>query len=84
MKISIQEKIFFPGLFALSLLAGCGAKQEESQPSVAIANPASAYCVKKGGKIEIVKEDAGERGMCRLPDGTVVDEWELFRSENPQ
>lgn len=49
-----------------------------------MANPASEYCVKKGGKLEIVKDASGEKGMCHLPNGTVADEWELFRRDNPQ
>ncbi|HET7266784.1 MAG TPA: DUF333 domain-containing protein [Oleiagrimonas sp.] len=46
-------------------------------------NPASEYCVKQGGTLEIVKDhDGNERGMCHLPDGTVVDEWDLFRRDH--
>jgi putative hemolysin len=83
MKISIPKKAFFSSIFALSLLSGCGSKQK-SDISATIANPASEYCVKKGGKLEIVKDESGEKGVCHLPDGTAVDEWELFRRENPQ
>ena len=46
-----------------------------------IANPASTNCVEKGGKLEIVKGEAGEIGMCILPDGTTCEEWALFRGE---
>ena len=49
-----------------------------------IANPASEYCVKKGGKLEIRKNsEGGEYGICHLADGTQIDEWELFRRDNP-
>lgn len=57
---------------------------EESKNSVEIANPASEHCVNKGGKIEILKDESGEKSMCHLPDGTIVEEWELFRRDNPQ
>lgn len=44
-----------------------------------IANPASVFCVKNGGKSVIETEADGQRGYCLLPDGTKVDEWEHFR-----
>lgn len=66
-------------------LASC-APSEPPQRGAAIANPASEYCVKeKGGRVDIVTDKSGaQRGMCHLPDGTVVDEWELYRKEHPQ
>jgi uncharacterized protein len=45
----------------------------------ALANPASVFCVKTGGKSEIRKGPAGAYGICRLPDGRVVEEWSYFR-----
>lgn|GEM_PF-6488447 len=49
--------------------------------SIGMANPASVYCEKIGGS-SITKKDASENevGYCKLPDGTVLDEWELYRS----
>ena len=47
-----------------------------------IANPASEFCIRQGGILDIVKDqDGNEIGMCKLPDGTVIEEWELFRSQ---
>jgi uncharacterized protein len=46
----------------------------------ALANPASVFCAKSGGKSEIRKGARGQYGVCRLPDGRVVDEWAYFRS----
>ena len=82
MKISSARHELLLSIFVLALLGGCSS--EEASPPVAISNPASEHCVKKGGKLEIVKEAAGEKGMCHLPDGTVVEEWELFRRDNSQ
>jgi len=45
-----------------------------------LANPASVFCAKSGGKSEIRKGPRGQYGVCRLPDGRVVDEWAYFRS----
>jgi len=48
-----------------------------------IANPASTYCISKGGALSIVSETGGERGICTLPGGVVCDEWAYFRGECP-
>jgi putative hemolysin len=45
----------------------------------AIANPASVYCVQQGGRVEIVTTDKGQIGICVLPDGRRIEEWEFFR-----
>lgn len=72
-------------LAALLLVAapGCGDDDEPSDTtSAGLANPASEFCVSQGGEVEIVSEAAGEVGYCNLPDGTRVEEWEYFRSQN--
>ena len=82
MKIHFGNSAFFFTIFTILLLSGCSSKEPDR--TVTIANPASEHCVEKGGKLEIVKEESGEKGMCHLPDGTVVEEWELFRRDSPQ
>ncbi|NHO32185.1 putative hemolysin [Acetobacter fallax] len=47
---------------------------------IGMPNPASAYCIKVGGTLEIRKEADGSRGYCHLPDGRVIEEWTLYRS----
>ena len=51
-----------------------------AQSAWALANPASVFCAKSGGKTEIRKGPRGQYGVCRLPDGRVVDEWAYFRT----
>lgn len=65
-------------------LAACALQPTDPPPApkVGMANPASVYCQQLGGKSVIVKEAAGGRGVCHLPDGTVIDEWELFRRDH--
>jgi putative hemolysin len=46
----------------------------------ALANPASVFCVNSGGKSEIRNGPRGQYGVCRLPDGRVVEEWAYFRA----
>ena len=48
-------------------------------PAWALANPASVFCVQSGGKSEIRKGARGQYGVCRLPDGRVVEEWAYYR-----
>ena len=50
------------------------------QSAWALANPASVFCAKSGGKSEIRSGPRGQYGVCRLPDGRVVDEWAYFRA----
>lgn len=49
---------------------------------VQMANPASVYCEKNGGKSEIRTEN-GERqtGYCKFSDGTECEEWKYFKGE---
>ena len=70
-------------LAAATALAACSASEKQESHNVGVANPASEFCVKQGGKSEIKKDkDGGEYGVCHLPDGTVVKEWEYFRQHN--
>jgi len=66
---------------AVLVLAACGGGgggDESPAPEDTMNNPASAYCEEKGGTVNL------ETGICTLPDGTEIDEWELYRSENPE
>jgi putative hemolysin len=51
---------------------------------VRIANPASVNCLDLGGRLEMrTAESGGEYALCHLPNGTVCEEWVLFRKECP-
>nr|WP_294914403.1 DUF333 domain-containing protein [uncultured Neokomagataea sp.] len=69
-------------LFLTLLFAACSPakKSSEKAPAMTMANPASVYCVKIGGRSEIRTEAQGQVGYCHLPDGSVHEEWALFRS----
>lgn len=61
-------------------------KKEEdlngSNNSIGIANPASVYCQKEGGNLEIRKdENGGEYGVCIFKGGKECEEWAFFRGE---
>lgn len=72
------------GLLSLGVVGVVGvaacAKGPEMQPLIGMANPASANCVKLGGRLEIRRGADGDSGYCYLPDGRVVEEWALFRA----
>ncbi len=65
--------------FAVLVLAGCTTTTTENN-AVGMANPASVYCEQQGGRVEIRDGSEGQLGYCHLPDGRVVEEWELFRA----
>lgn len=53
----------------------------QSPHRVGLANPASVACVQAGGRLEMERSAAGERGICLLPGGLRCDEWAWFRKE---
>ncbi|TNG95732.1 DUF333 domain-containing protein [Pasteurellaceae bacterium USgator11] len=64
-----------------AVLAACAAESGDS-PAIGMPNPASEYCVQQGGKLEMKQDkDGNEYALCHLPDGRVIEEWELFRSQ---
>ncbi|AVG14724.1 MULTISPECIES: putative hemolysin [Chromobacteriaceae] len=79
-------KTLKPALAALPalLLAACAQNPPPQPQAVGMANPASVHCVKQGGKLLPQKDASGnEYALCQLPDGRAVEEWTLFRSQQP-
>jgi putative hemolysin len=70
---------FGAGLAALALAAcgGGGGGTDTPSPEETMNNPASAYCEELGGTVDLAT------GVCTLPDGTQIDEWELYNRDNP-
>ena len=48
-------------------------------PGHALANPASVFCLKSGGRLEMRERLRGQYSVCILPNGRVVEEWKFFR-----
>lgn len=63
-------------MFGLALLGAATV----AGTALALPNPASVFCEQSGGKSEIRDGKNGQYGVCRLPDGRVVDEWAYFRA----
>ena len=56
-----------------------------TEETTQIANPASEYCIAQWWTINIVKdEEWNESGICKLADGTEIDEWEYFRENHKE
>lgn len=47
-------------------------------------NPASRFCQDLGGQSQIRATGQGQQGFCLMPDGRLIDEWDLWRSRNPR
>ena len=70
---------------ALLITACTNTKQIEEKKNTQLANPASEFCIKNGGKLEIVTaSDGSQSGNCKLADGTICEEWQYFRGECPK
>lgn len=69
----VDEWVYFRGETDSGARTGVG-------NSTGVGNPASQYCEKSGGKVEVETSEGGEGGVCVLPDGRRVDEWELYRT----
>ena len=63
----------------IAALLVASAHQASLVEAWALANPASVFCVQSGGKSEIRNGPKGQYGVCRLPNGRVVEEWSYFR-----
>jgi len=81
------KPLFFPAGALLSLLLVAACAQPEpprpAPPPVGMANPASVYCNSLGGKTLMRSNDKGQYGICQLPDGRQIEEWELYRRDHP-
>lgn len=71
-------------VFIVTLTACASSKDAPPPPKTGMANPASVYCLQKGGERVPVQSPQGVRTECKLPGGEVVDEWELWRRDHPQ
>lgn len=66
------------------LLAGCTVSGPDPLMGLQLPNPASLYCIERGGTIDIKESPQGSVSTCVLSDGTRVDEWEFYRQNHPQ
>lgn len=71
-------------LGAVALLGACAAPPQPPQPRPAgLVTPATSYCHAQGGRTLLGYTAEGREGLCFLPDGSLLDEWQLYRREHP-
>lgn len=69
-------------LIGIMVLASCGSGQSTPTPAAELPNPASVFCEKNGGKVDMRQDAAGGvAGICVFKDGSECDEWAYFRGE---
>ena len=69
------------------LLSACTQSQVpvSSHEPTGIANPASVFCEQQGGRSELQTDKNGNQyGICHLPNGTIIEEWEYFHQQHSQ
>lgn len=60
------------------------AMSTSTENKVGLANPASTFCVEKGGNLQIqTRGDGGQYGLCYFDDARACEEWAMMRSECP-
>ncbi|GIU13156.1 DUF333 domain-containing protein [Shewanella sp. MBTL60-007] len=64
----------------LVLIFGCN--QQSSNSRANMSNPASDYCVSLDGELAIKEGKGGQIGVCKLPDGEIIEEWLLYRRDH--
>jgi putative hemolysin len=76
----LKNIIFFLFLSGISnIVLGC-----EEKKKLGLPNPASQYCIEKGGKLEMRKDaKGGIHGICIFPGNLQCEEWAMFRGECP-
>lgn len=75
------------GMIGLAACAQTPAKQAHpihNDKPIGMANPASEYCISKGGTLEMKRNADGEYALCHLPSGEVMEEWTLFRRDHAE
>ncbi|MGE5221028.1 MAG: DUF333 domain-containing protein [Omnitrophica WOR_2 bacterium] len=85
-----EKKIAILFLLAAWVLSGCASQPSvQSTPAATPAkantgmpNPASAYCVEKGFRLELqTAPDGSQSGICIFPGGSQCEEWAFYRGE---
>lgn len=74
----LMKSVAFFG--AWCLLAACA--PQPIRPA-GLVNPATSYCHARGGRTLLGYTAEGREGLCFLPDGSLVDEWQLYRADHP-
>ncbi|NLY64624.1 MAG: DUF333 domain-containing protein [Alcaligenaceae bacterium] len=78
----MKLKLLIASTLNLLILSACTGAEPATTKPLNMANPASMHCQEKGGKTIIKNGEHGQYGICRLPDGTEIEEWEFYRQHH--
>ena len=57
--------------------------KNNKEPKADASNPASVFCMERGGRSVIkTAKDGSQYGVCQLPNGPTVEEWEFYRNHH--
>ena len=78
-------KVIVTGLVIAVSISGMSASLSSIFTSTTAGAPtqASSYCVSQGGESILVKSKKGDFRVCKLRNGTTIDEWEYYRNNAP-
>lgn len=82
-----MKKVALSMMATCLVLAGCQTIKDynplKKEPKADASNPASVFCVERGGKSAInTAKDGSQYGVCQLPNGPTVEEWEFYRKHH--
>lgn len=88
----IKPRIALFLLLSALITVACAQKNAPKEPliisgeptNIAVANPASIYCVQLQGKLMPKKDKNGGYSICKLPNGEEIEEWKLYRRDHPE
>ena len=85
-------KVIVTGLVIAMSISGMSAslssifrkkKNKSTSTTAGAPTQASSYCVSQGGESILVKSKKGDFRVCKLRNGTTIDEWEYYRNNAP-
>jgi len=68
-----KKKIF--GVIIIIIIIILGILLLNKFQKTELTNPASVYCIKHGGELQIIDGPNGQYGICIFPDKSACDEW---------
>lgn len=73
----------FSLMLATLQMSGCTSHNAEPQ-RLTMRNPASEWCVQRGGQLVQESSSNGSTSYCLLPSGEKIEQWKLFYRDHPK
>ncbi|KII76670.1 DUF333 domain-containing protein [Vibrio renipiscarius] len=81
-----QTLLMTLGLTSALAIVGCASEDSpyRSKEYQTKSNPASVYCVERGGALEMMTLDGQRTTFCVLENGEKVEQWEYYKQNHTQ